>query len=75
MKELFENFRKLIEGEVVQFPQESKVSEEDLQKIIKLENFLGDELGKIYGQQSSIPTDVLYLMDEFVNLVETSLKK
>lgn len=75
MKFIIENFRKLIEGEVIQFPQEPKVSQEDIQKIIKLEDMIGDELGKIYENQSSIPIEVIELMEQFVNLVEATLKK
>ena len=58
-----------MEGEVIQFPQEPKTSEEDIQKIIKLESVIGDELGKIYGNQSSIPIEVIDSMEQFINLV------
>jgi hypothetical protein len=75
MKLIIENFRKLMEGEVIQFPQEPKTSEEDIQKIIKLESVIGDELGKIYGNQSSIPIEVIDSMEQFINLVEGTLKK
>lgn len=64
-----------MEGEVIQFPQEPKTSEEDIQKIIKLESVIGDELGKIYGNQSSIPIEVIDSMEQFINLVEGTLKK
>ncbi len=75
MKELFESFRKLMEGEVIKFPQEPKTSEEDVQKIIKLEGLIGDELGKIYGNQFSIPIEVIESMDQFIDLIENTLKK
>jgi hypothetical protein len=75
MKLIIENFRKLMEGEVIQFPQEPKTSEEDIQKIIKLESVIGDELGKIYGNQSSIPIEVIDSMEQFIDLVEGTLKK
>ena len=75
MKLIIENFRKLMEGEVIQFPQEPKTSHEDIQKIIKLESVIGDELGKIYGNQSSIPIEVIDSMEQFINLVEGTLKK
>jgi hypothetical protein len=75
MKLIIENFRKLMEGEVIQFPQEPKTSEEDIQKIIKLESVIGDELGKIYGNQSSIPIEVIDSMGQFIDLVEGTLKK
>lgn len=64
-----------MEGEVIQFPQEPKTSEEDIQKIIKLESVIGDELGKIYGNQSSIPIEVIDSMEQFIDLVEGTLKK
>ena len=75
MKLIIENFRKLMEGEVIQFPQEPKTSEEDIQKIIKLEGVIGNELGKIYGNQSSIPIEVIDSMEQFIDLVESTLKK
>ena len=75
MKLIIENFRKLMEGEVIQFPQEPKTSEEDVQKILKLEGLIGDELGKIYGNQSSIPIEVIESMDQFIDLIEGTLKK
>ena len=75
MKLIIENFRKLMEGEVIQFPQEPKTSEEDVQKILKLEGLIGDELGKIYGNQSSIPIEVIESMDHFIDLIEGTLKK
>ena len=64
-----------MEGEVIQFPQEPKSSEEDIQKIIKLEGVIGNELGKIYGNQSSIPIEVIDSMEQFIDLVENTLKK
>ena len=75
MKLLLENWRKLLEGEVLNFPHQSKVSEEDIQKVIVLENEIGQSLSSLYGNTSEIPIDVLEAMEVLVNLVEDSLKE
>ena len=75
MKLLMEQWRKLIEGEVIDFPQPSKVSDKDIQRLIVLEDILGKFLEKFYGNQSEIPIEVLERMEELVNSVEESLKK
>ncbi len=75
MKLLMEQWRKLIEGEVIDFPQPPKVSDKDIQRLIVLEDILGKFLEKFYGNQSEIPIEVLERMEELVNSVEESLKK
>jgi len=75
MKLLMERWKKLIEGEVIDFPQPPKVSDNDIQRLIVLEDILGKFLEKFYGNQSEIPIEVLERMEELVNAVEESLKK
>jgi len=75
LKLLFENWRKLLEGEVLDFPHRPKVSEEDLQKVIALDYSLRELLKELYGNISEIPIDVDRTMDALVNSVEASLTK
>jgi hypothetical protein len=75
MKLLLENWRKLLEGEVIQFPQQPKISEDDLQRVMSFEDEIANLLTNIYGNTSSIPINILELMDTLVNSVEETLKK
>ena len=75
MKLLMEQWRKLIEGEVIDFPQPPKVSDKDIQRLIVLEDILGKFLEKFYGNQSEIPIGVLERVEKLVSTVEELLKK
>ncbi len=75
MKQLLENWRKLLEGEVLDFPHQPKISEEDLQRVIALEGGIGELLREFYGNTSEIPIDVIDIMEALINATEESLKK
>jgi|TARA_R110000744_G_scaffold312405_1_gene419717 hypothetical protein len=75
MKLLMENWRKLLEGEVIPFPSASEVSEDDMLMVTTFEGEVSDMLGEIYGNQSEIPLNVIEIFDSFVNAVEESLKR
>jgi len=75
MKLLLENWRKLLEGEVIDFPHQLRVSGEDLQRVIVLEARIGKLLKELYGNTSEIPIDVIEIMETLVDTVEESLKK
>ena len=75
MKLLLENWRNLLEGNVIQFPRQPKISEDDLQRVISFEDALADLLGDIYGNQSEIPIEAFERMEELVISVEESLIK
>ncbi len=75
MKLILENWRKLLEGDVINFPSKPTASEDDIKKIISLEDGIGNLLASIYGNQSEIPIDVIEIMDSLVDAVEESLKK
>jgi hypothetical protein len=75
MKLILENWRKLLEGDVINFPSKPTASEDDIKKIISLEDDIGNLLASIYGNQSEIPIDVIEIMDSLVDAVEESLKK
>ena len=75
MKLLLENWRKLLEGEVIDFPIQVSVSEDDMQEVIKLENDVAELLADIFGNQVEIPIDVMERMEDLINEVEEALKK
>ena len=63
------------EGEVLDFPTQPKVSDENIQHVIALESSIGETLGNIYGNQSEIPLEIIEQMETLVDAVERSLKK
>ena len=75
MKLILENWRKLLEGEVIPFPSVPEVSEDDMLMVTTFEGEIGDMLGEIYGNQSEIPLNVIEIFDSFINAVEESLKR
>jgi hypothetical protein len=75
MKLILENWRKLLEGDVINFPSKPTASEDDIKKVISLEDDIGNLLASIYGNQSEIPIAVIEIMDSLVDAVEESLKK
>jgi len=74
MKKLFEDWRKLIEGEVIQFPTSAPEETKDTQKVIKLEYDIAAMLGDIYGNQYDIPVDVIEHLEAFLDAVEKTIK-
>ena len=84
MKELFENWRKLGEGEVIPFPTrepepveppEPAISDEDTKRVIHFEDNIGKLLGNLYGNHAEIPIDVLERMEDLVMSVEDTFTK
>ena len=75
MRLIMENWRKLLEGEVIDFPVQVSVSEDDMQEVIKLENDVAELLADIFGNQAEIPIDVMERMEDLINEVEEALKK
>ena len=67
MKLLFENWRRLLEGEVIQFPHQPKVSEEDIQFVIDIEYQIANRLEALHGNISEIPVEKLERLDEIMN--------
>ena len=75
MKFLLENWRKLLEGEVIDFPHQPKISEADLQFIIMVENSTQRRLETAYGKTSEVPIENFEQLDEIMNDLEELLKK
>ena len=70
MKLLFENWRKLLEGEVIQFPSRPKISEDNLQYIIQLEEALAQKLASMHHNMASIPLEKIEKLDQIINDID-----
>jgi len=75
MKLLLEHWRKLLEGEVIQFPHRPKISEDNLQYVIQLEDALGQKLADIHYNMASIPVEKIEKLEQIMNDIEELLKK
>ena len=74
MKLLFENWRKLLEGEVIQFPHQPKTSEDDIQYVIQLEEQIAQRLANLHGNMASIPPEKIEHLEQIMNDLEELLK-
>jgi argonaute-like protein implicated in RNA metabolism and viral defense len=75
MKLLLENWRKLLEGEVIQFPHRPKISEDNLQYVIQLENAISQKLANMHHNMASIPVEKIEKLEQIMNDIEELLKK
>ena len=75
MKLLIENWRKLLEGEVIQFPHRPKISEDNLQYVIQLEEALAQKLASMHHNVASIPVEKIEKLEQIMNDIEELLKK
>tara|TARA_R110002095_G_C4147164_1_gene229295 strand:- start:333 stop:557 length:225 start_codon:yes stop_codon:yes gene_type:complete len=74
MKLLFENWRKLLEGEVIDFPMQPKLTEEDLQYTIRLEEEIAQRLANLHGNMASIPPEKIEQLEQIMMDIEELLK-
>jgi hypothetical protein len=75
VKLLLENWRALLEGDVIPFPQQPKISEEDLQFVIMVDSSLQRRLEASHGGIDEIPIEKIYKIDELMDALENLLKK
>ena len=75
MKLLLENWRKLLEGEVIQFPRRPKISEDNLQYVIQLEDAISQKLANMHHNMASIPVEKIEKLEQIMNDVEELLKE
>jgi len=75
MKLLLENWRKLLEGEVIQFPHHPKISEDNLQYVIQLENAISQKLANMHHNMASIPVEKIEKLEQIINDIEELLKE
>jgi len=75
MKLLFENWRKQMqEGEVIEFPRQPSISEDNLQFVISTEGQIAHRLEDIYGNTSEVPIEKIEVLDKVVDMIEELLK-
>jgi hypothetical protein len=76
MKLLLENWRKLLrENNVVQFPHQPKISEDDLQFVIWLDDQIAQKLAALHTNMASIPPEDIEKLEQIMNNIEELLKK
>jgi hypothetical protein len=75
MQKLFENWRKLLEGDVIDFPRKPSISGEDMQRLLVVDNGVADLVAELYGGHGEIPVDIIEQMDEFITSIEETLRK
>ena len=76
MKLLLENWRKLLEGEVVDlFPRVEREWKKWIRRVITFEDRVGELLGELYGNQYEIPVEVIEQLEALVTSVEESFKE
>jgi hypothetical protein len=76
MKLLLENWRKLLkDNNIVQFPHQPKISEDDLQFVIQLEDQIAQRLAALHNNMASIPPEDIEKLEQILFDVERLLKK
>jgi hypothetical protein len=75
MKLLFENWRKIVEGEVIDFPRQPKTSEANVQFVIFVDNAVQRRLKDIYGNISQVPAEKWERLDGLMNELEEMLQE
>ena len=75
MKLLLERWRKLLEGEVIDFPIQPEISKADLTFVDMVERSLVTRLNAIYGGSQYWPIEVIDRSDKLVIELEELLKK
>ena len=75
MKLLLENWRKVVEGEVIDFPQQPKTSEANVQFVIFVDNAMQKRLKDIYGNISQVPPEKWEKLDGLMDELEGLLKE
>tara|TARA_R110000824_G_scaffold129767_3_gene291323 strand:- start:659 stop:886 length:228 start_codon:yes stop_codon:yes gene_type:complete len=74
MKLMLENWKRLLEGEVVQFPHQPKVNKEDIQLVIDIEHQIASRLVELHGNNSEVPIEKLEKLDEIMYEIEGMFK-
>jgi len=75
VKLLLENWRKIVEGEVIDFPRQPKTSEANVQFVIFIDNAVSRRLGDIYGNISQVPQEKWDKLDGLMDELEELLKE
>tara|TARA_R110000796_G_scaffold35135_6_gene90571 strand:- start:772 stop:1029 length:258 start_codon:yes stop_codon:yes gene_type:complete len=82
MKLLFENWRKLLEGEVIDFPMQPKLTDEDdddekedLQYTIRLEEEIAQRLANLHGNMASIPPEKIEQLEQIMMDLDKNIEE
>ena len=75
MKLLLENWRKIVEGEVIDFPRQLKTSEANVQFVIFVDSAMQRRLKDIYGNISQVPVEKWERLDGLMNELEEMLQE
>ena len=85
MKRLLENWRKLLEGDVIDIshllPQEPEIDygpseeeQESIQLVIKIEDMAANRLAELHGSHTEIPIEKINILERIIDDLEGLLK-
>ena len=85
MRRLLENWRKLLEGDVIDIshllPQEPEIDygpseeeQESLQLVIKIEEMAADRLAQLHGNHTEVPIEKINTLERIIDDLENLLK-
>jgi hypothetical protein len=74
MKFLFENWKKFLEGKVIQGPWEDSPDEPTIQFVNSLEDQIQNKLVEKYGEMSRVPQEQLELLDTIMTYTDILFK-
>ena len=75
MKLLLETWRKVVEGEVIDFPQQPKTSEANVQFVVFVDNAMQKRLKDIYGNITQVPPEKWEKLDGLMDELEELLQE
>ena len=75
MKLLLETWRKVVEGEVIDFPQQPKTSEANVQFVVFVDSAIQRRLKDIYGNISQVPPEKWEKLDGLMDELEELLQE
>ena len=75
MKLLLETWRKVVEGEVIDFPRQPKTSEANVQFVVFVDSAIQRRLKDIYGNISQVPPEKWEKLDGLMDELEGLLKE
>jgi len=86
MKLIMENWRRLLEGDVIDIshllPQEPEIDygpseeeQESLQLVIKIEEMAADRLAQLHGNHSEVPIEKINTLEKIIDDLEALLKR
>ena len=74
MKFLFENWKKFLEGKVIQGPWEDSPDELTVEFVNSLEDQIQNKLVEKYGEMSRVPQEQLELLDTIMTYTDILFK-